>query len=87
MFKETASASQLELALKESDLVQESLDFVDEVSLHRMGGFALFSCINGSNKGELRFLTALRLPQAEKETLPLNLKVLDKGGLTFMKMK
>lgn len=50
-----------------------------------MGGFALYSAIKGASKDELDFLTALRLPEQEKVSLLLNLQVLDKGNLTYMK--
>ena len=67
------------------DPVEEALVFIDEVSLHRLGGFALHSAIKASSGSEIQYLASLRLTEEEKETLPINLKVLDKGGLTFMK--
>ena len=71
----------------EQDPVAEALVFTDNASLHRMGGFVLHSAIKISLKSDLNFLTSLGLPKEDKESLPINLKVLDKGGLTFMKQE
>ena len=70
------------------DPVEEALVFTDRASLHRLGGFALFSAIKGTATSDVKlnyFLASLQLPQDQKDQLPINLQVLDKGKLTFMK--
>ncbi len=74
--EKTASTASTEAAI---DPVQEAMICDDEVSLHRLGRYALKAAMKGCCKQEESFYLL------DKELLPTNLKVLDKGGLFFMK--
>ena len=68
----------------------------DIVALHRICGWALKSAIDQHHKhlkakpssdmaNELNLLEAMKLPSEAKQSLPLALQHLDRGGLTFVR--
>ena len=60
----------------------------DEAALYRFGGFALYATLKAIDKSKpvVTFvLKGIQMTAAEIFDLPINIKHLDKGGMTFMK--
>ena len=66
----------------------------DDTALFRISGWALKSIIDATKKNnpdansdaqqELALLSSIKRPNTDKNTLPLGVQYLDRGGLTFM---